>query len=359
MTRVLIPAIDVLPVAESTGAPLDDTRQLLQNLPGFDEAAARAAQAQEQALYAPGQERGRLGNLAVWLSGWRSAPKAKIARIELCVFAGSHGWVCASAQTAAMARLKTRLMLLSAGGSAANIQAGGMGAGVRVFDMALDQPTGDAAQTDAMAELECARTLGFGLEAVLQQPDVLIVHAMGSGGREVAAALAMGLYGGAAADWLAGAATDLAEEFNQSAGKVSAMVANSTRGAADPLERLRRLGSRELAAVAGAIIAARTQRIPVVLDGFDATVAAAMLSAMVPGSIDHCLVAGRDGTAAHDRLIEALQLEPVLDLKIRSGDGLAGLIAAQLLQSAMALHLGLASQAQVIQLLSDTPEVVH
>jgi nicotinate-nucleotide--dimethylbenzimidazole phosphoribosyltransferase len=359
VTRVPPLAADLPAIAEVSGAPLDDTRALLQHLPGFDELAARAAQEQEEALFAAGHERGRLSRLAVWLAGWRTQPKARLAKIELCVFAGAHGWVCPSAQAIALAKLKTRLMLLSAGGSAANIQAGSMGAGVRVFDMAVDQPTGDATGADAMTELACARTVGFGLEAVLQQPDVLIVHALGSGGREVAAALAMGLFGGAPADWLAGAAMDLAEEFNQAAAKVTAMVTHSSRGAPDALERARRLGARELAAVAGAIIAARAQRIPVILDGFEATVAAAMLSRLAPGAIDHCLVAGRDGTAAHDRLIEALRLEPMLDMQIRGGDGLAGLMTAQLLQTAVMLHLDLANQRQVEQLLSDTPEVVH
>jgi nicotinate-nucleotide--dimethylbenzimidazole phosphoribosyltransferase len=350
---------DARPVADSTGAPLDDTRALLRQLPGFDDAAAQAAHALEESLHAPGAERGRLGSLAVWLAGWRARPASPLARIELCVFAGSHGWLCASAQGLAQERLKTRLMLLSAGGSAASLHAAAMGAGVRVFDLAVDQPTGDATKADAITEMDCARSVGFGLEAVQQTPDLLVVHAFASGGREVAAALAAGLMGGFSADWLAGAASDLAEEFSVAAINTQTMADRCGRGAPDPLERLRRLGGRELAAAAGAIMAARAQRIPVVLDGFEATVSAALLSRMVPGSIDHCLVAGRDGTAAHDRLISLLHLEPLFDLKIRGGDGLAGLLAAQALQAAVALHLGLATRTHVAQLLSDTPEVAH
>ncbi len=335
-----------------SGLPLDDTRALLGQLPSFDSAAAESASKRQRGLFHESRERGRLATLATWLAGWRATPGALIGKVELCVFAGTHGWLCGSRRETVHKALKTRLLLLSAGGSAANLQAGLIGAGLRVFDLAIDQPTGDATTSDAMTELECARAIGFGLEAVQQQPDVLVLHGLGVGGRETAAAMAMGLFGGQPADWLAGAAADLSEEFNRACSVVEAMVQTSGRGAPDPIERLRRLGSRELAGMAGAIIAARLQKIPVVLDGFEACIAAALLYVALPGSTDHCLVSGRDSTAAHDRLIGLLRQEPLLDVGIRGGDGLGGLMATDLLRTAMSLHLGLASRDQAHSLLS-------
>lgn len=336
-----------------SGMPLDDTRALLRQLPSFDEAAARKAHEREHGLFHDPQERGRLGTLAVWLAGWRADPAKPVAKIELCMFAGAHGWLSGAQRDVLLKALKTRLLLLSAGGSAATLQAGRMGAALRVFDLAIDQPTGDAITTDAMTERACARAISFGLEAIQQQPDLLVLHGRGIGGREAAAAMAMSLFGGAAADWIAGAAADLSDEFNRACAAVDAMVRQSNRGGPDPVERLRRIGGRELAAMAGAIVAARLQRIPVILDGFEAMVATAILAAAAPGAADHCLVAGRDGTAAHDRLIQQLRLEPVLDTRIRGGDGLAGLMAADLLKTAMTLHLGVATRGQVQDLMAD------
>jgi nicotinate-nucleotide--dimethylbenzimidazole phosphoribosyltransferase len=345
--------------SDVTGRPLDDTRALLRQLPSFDGAAAARAQGREDGLYHAPRERGRLGSLPVWLSGWRATPEVAIAKIELCLFAGAHGWLSDASRTFAHKELKTRLLLLSSGGSAANVHAGFLRAGLRVFDLAIDRPSADATTHDAITELECAQAIGFGLEAVQNTPDVLILHGLGVGGREVAAALALCLFGGQAADWLAGATTDLSDGYQQAELAVQRMVAVSSRSAADPLERLRRLGSREIAAAIGAILAARLQKIPVILDGFEATVAGAVLAALSPGAIDHCLAAGRDGTASHDRLLSLLRLEPLMDLGIQGGDGLAGLLAAEQLRTAMTLHLGLATREQMLSLLSDEVSATH
>jgi nicotinate-nucleotide--dimethylbenzimidazole phosphoribosyltransferase len=119
----------------------------------------------------------------------------------------------------------------------------------------------------------------------------------------------------------------------------------------DPLELLRRCGSREIAAICGAIVAARTQSIPVIIDGFVATAAAAVLAAQQPGAIEHVLLSGSDGSPAHDRLITQLSLSPLLDLKIRSPDGLGALLAAQLVRAAADLHNDLPLATQLPSLL--------
>jgi nicotinate-nucleotide--dimethylbenzimidazole phosphoribosyltransferase len=343
-----------LRVADLTGNPLDDTRDLLRHLPLLEDAAVENTQRQQAMAYHDPRERGYLSALAAWLSGRRQAPTSPISKISLCIFAGAHGWLGQDRQEAALKSLKTRLLLLSAGGSSANVQAGRMGAGVQVFDLAIHQPSADAASTDGMTELECARAIGFGMEAVKQQPDVLVLHGLGAGGREVSAAMAICLFGGDSADWLAGAMTDLSEEFNRGCSAIGMMAERAKRGSPDTIEMLRRLGSREMSAMVGAILAARLQHVPVILDGFDAVVAAAVLAKSAPAAMDHCLVADRDGSAAFDRLLSKLGLEPVLHHKIRGGDGLAGLLAACDLQTSVALQLEIVSQDQIQKLLSNS-----
>src|SRR5690606_33661918 len=92
------------------------------------------------------------------------------------------------------------------------------------------------------------------------------------------------------------------------------------------------VGGREIAAMAGAIIAARAERIPVLLDGYPAIAAAALLHAVNPDAVGHCCFASTTGKAAADRLAETLSGAPLLDFGA-SQPGVAASLAAMLVQS--------------------------
>ncbi len=108
----------------------------------------------------------------------------------------------------------------------------------------------------------------------------------------------------------------------------------------DPLEVLRRLGGREVAAMAGAILAARMQRVPVVLDGYVVTAAAAVLHALNPAAIDHCLAGHVSAEPAHRRVLEKLGLAPILDLGMRLGEGSGAALSIGVIKAALACHSG-------------------
>ena len=78
-----------------------------------------------------------------------------------------------------------------------------------------------------------------------------------------------------------------------------AAIATHRDHLSDPLEVLRRLGGREIAAMVGAILAARIERTPVLLDGFVACAAAAVLNAIDPATLDHCMAAQVSPDLAH------------------------------------------------------------
>jgi nicotinate-nucleotide--dimethylbenzimidazole phosphoribosyltransferase len=113
---------------------------------------------------------------------------------------------------------------------------------------------------------------------------------------------------------------------------------------ADPLEVLRRLGGREFAAIAGAIMASRSERIPVLLDGYVAVAAAAVLHAVNPDAIGHCLLAGLSGDTGQAKAASRLGLRPLLDLEIAES-GVAAALAAGLLRAAMSCHSSIVSGA--------------
>ena len=114
----------------------------------------------------------------------------------------------------------------------------------------------------------------------------------------------------------------------------------------DPLEVLRRLGGREIAAMAGAILAGRLQRVPVVVDGFVSTAAAAIVHALDPGGLDHCVFGHKSAEPAHSRAIEKLGKVPLLDLGMRLGEGSGAALAVGVIRAAVETHNGMATFAE-------------
>ena len=91
-----------------------------------------------------------------------------------------------------------------------------------------------------------------------------------------------------------------------------------------------------IAAMAGAILAARLQHVPVVLDGYVVTAAAAVLHALSPDSISHCLAGHCSAEGAHREVLDRLGLVPLLDLGMRLGEGTGAAFAMALLKGALA-----------------------
>ncbi len=181
------------------------------------------------------------------------------------------------------------------------------------------------------------------MEAIADGCDLLCVGEMGIGNTTIAAAIAHGLFGGTAEDWVGPGTGVDAAGLARKADAVRRAVALHGPHLGDPLELLRRLGGRELAAMAGAILAARLQRVPVLLDGYVATAAAAVLHALRPDALDHCVAAHCSAEPAHRKLLARLDKTPVLDLGMRLGEGSGAAMAAGILKAAVALHNDMAT----------------
>ena len=175
---------------------------------------------------------------------------------------------------------------------------------------------------------------------------VLALGEMGIGNTTAAATLAAALFGGSGVDW-AGPGTGLDPSgVGRKAMVVDAALACHTRALADPLEALRRVGGRELAAICGAVAAARVRGIPVVLDGFVATAAAAPLYKIDPQALDHTLAGHVSAEPGHRRLLQALNKDPLLALGMRLGEASGAAVALGVLKGAVAAHRGMATFAE-------------
>jgi nicotinate-nucleotide--dimethylbenzimidazole phosphoribosyltransferase len=123
-------------------------------------------------------------------------------------------------------------------------------------------------------------------------------------------------------------------------------VALHGAGRSDGLAVLQQLGGRELAAMAGAIVAARYLRIPVILDGFICSAAAACLHAVNPNALDHAIAGHRSDEGAHSAVLERLGKEPLLSLSMRLGEGSGAALAMNIVKCALACHSGMATFAE-------------
>lgn len=328
----------------ASGLPFDDIRNLVKEIPGPDLDAVAACRAREGQLTKPPGALGRLENLSEWLCAWQAQHPPKSERVVVAVFAGNHGVVAQG--VAAYPQEVTMQMVANFqnDGAAVNQICKSFDLGLKVFELALEKPTRDITRDAALDEAECAATMAYGMEAT-EACDILCIGEMGIGNTTIAAAICHGLFGGEAQDWVGPGTGVDAEGLKRKADAVRRAAALHAAHLGDPLEVLRRLGGRELAAMAGAVLAARLQRIPVILDGYVATAAAAVLYAMRPDALDHCVAGHLSAEPAHRRLLEKLGLKPILELGMRLGEGSGAAMAAGIVKTAANLHNGMATFA--------------
>jgi len=320
-------------------------RALLETLPDADESAAEAARNHDATLTKPPGALGRLEDISSWLASWQRVWPPRTDQCVVAVFAGNHG--VTDRGVAPYPPIVTGQMVenFRAGGAAINQFCEVTGAGLKVLELALEIPTGDITEGPAMDERSCAATMAFGREALADGADILCLGEMGIGNTTIAAAICHALFGGEAEDWVGPGTGSTGEILSRKIAAVRDAVALHDADMHDPFEVLRCVGGREFAAIVGAILSARYEKVPVILDGYGATAAAAILHAANPKALDHCLAGHLSAEPAHGRLLEKLGLEPVLDLGLRLGEGTGAALALGIVKAAVAAHRGMATFA--------------
>ncbi len=327
-------------------ASLAEVRDALSCLPQQDANALELAYQRNSELTKPPGALGRLEDLATWYCGWRGDPRSRVDSPQIIVFAGNHG-VTAQGVSAFPPDVTAQMVAnFEAGGAAINQLSDCVGASLTVKPLQLDTPTRDFTQGPAMSEAECLDALNAGVEAVDTQAGVLVVGEMGIGNTTCAAAMALALFGGAAQDWT-GAGTGVSgDALRHKADVVSLGVEVNKGSLGNGLDILRCLGGREIAAVAGAILQARRLRIPVILDGFICTAAAACLFVENASALDHTIAGHVSAEFAHVALLRKIGKDPILSLGMRLGEASGGALAISILKAALACHSGMATFAE-------------
>ncbi|ACI50954.1 nicotinate-nucleotide/dimethylbenzimidazole phosphoribosyltransferase [Gluconacetobacter diazotrophicus PA1 5] len=338
-----------MPAPRRTSLPFptpDALRAACADLPPPDEAARYAIAAREATLTKPPGSLGRLEELAAWLGAWQGRERPALDRVRVVVFAGNHGVVARGVSPWPASVTAQMVANFAAGGAAINQIARVAGAGLTVVPMMDLAPTADFTVAPAMDQDAFLAAVATGHDAVEAETDLLCLGEMGIGNTTAAAALAASLYGGSGADWAGPGAGSDADGVARKARTIDAALARHAGHAGDPLALARCLGGYEMAAILGAVLAARQKRVPVVLDGFICTAAAAPLLRLNPDGLAHTVLSHRSAEAAHGVLARHLGLEPLLDLGLRLGEASGAALAVPLLRAAAACHGGMATFAE-------------
>ncbi len=329
-------------------------------IPPTDSSARAAALSRQAQLTKPAGALGRLEALSAWACGVQGTfPPERFGSPVVAIFAGDHG-VARTAGTSAYPPEVTAQMVLNflAGGAAANVLARRTGARVEVVDVSVDadagyadslapgfaatrirRSSGSIDREDAMSPEECRLSVELGRAVadrlVDEGADILIPGDMGIGNTTPAAVLIGLLTGGTAAE-VTGRGTGVDDPTY--ARKVSVVSAAMHRGighVSDADALLRTVASPDIAAMSGFLEQAARRRTPVVLDGVVSCAAALVTRLRAPGA-EAWWAAGHVSTEpAARRALEALRLEPLIDLGLRLGEGTGALLALDVLDAAI------------------------
>jgi len=321
-------------------------RGICLDLPSGHPAASAAVAQREATLTKPPRSLGRLEDLVAWLAHWQGHAPPRLDRVEILVFAGNHG-VTKLGVSAYPAEVTAQMVAnFAAGGAAINQLARAAGAALRVIPLALDQPTADFTAAPALTEQEFLAAAAAGYDAVAPDCDLVCLGEMGIGNTTAAAALAAALFGGGGARW-AGRGTGVDEDgLARKRAVIDRALEHHAGVLHDPLAIAAAFGGRELAAILGATLAARRQRIPVLLDGFVCTAAVAPLAKLRADTLAHAMAAHVSAEAGHRMLLAELGLAPLIDLNMRLGEASGAAVALNILRAALACHTGMATFAE-------------
>ncbi len=327
-----------------------------------DADAAAAARARQDTLTKPPGSLGRLEDLSVWIAACqRRCPPSQFERSRVVVFAGDHG-VAASGVSAYPPEVTAQMVAnITGGGAAINALAEIAGATVRVADLAVNvdvcwqqigahkvrRGSGDIAVADALTDSETIEAIGAGRQIADEEvdagADLLIAGDIGIGNTTPATVLIAALTGSEPAAVVGyGTGIDDAGWIRKTAAVRDALF-RARPLSSDPVGLLRCAAGADLAAMAGFCAQAAVRRTPLVLDGVAVAAAALVAERLAPGARLWWQAGHRSVEPAHGVALASLRLDPILDLRMRLGEGTGAAVALPVLRAEVAALSSMAS----------------
>lgn len=329
-------------------------------LPQLDSIAAERAVRRLDQLTKPPGSLGRLERLAVELAAIQGESLPQVTPPAMLVFAADHG-VAAEGVSAFPQKVTAQMVAnFAAGGAAINVFAKQHAAHLEVIDVGVATPlsaavarhpllvrekvrlgTANMLESDAMTRDEALQAMAAGMRAAKRAAAAgcrcLIIGEMGIANTTASSALLAALTGNPVAE-LVGAGTGLdASGVAHKRSVIERALAARRPDRNDPLGALAAVGGLEMAAMVGAYLGGAEQRLPLLVDGFIATVAALLARRLCPGLREYLLFGHRSQEPGHALALKALDARPLLDFGLRLGEGTGAALAFPLLDSACRL----------------------
>ena len=328
-----------------------------------DAGAAGEARARQDQLTKPRGALGRLEDLSVWVASCQGVcPPRRFRRARVVVFAGDHG-VAAAGVSAYPPEVTAQMVAnIDAGGAAVNVLAAEAGASVRVIDVAVDteapltpqigthkvrRGSGNVAVEDALSGDEAVAAVRAGRlvadEEIDAGADLLIAGDMGIANTTPATALVAAVTGSEPVAVVGrGTGIDDAAWMRKTSAVRDALYRTRREGD-DPMALLRICGGADLAAIAGFCAQAALRRTPLLLDGMVVTAAALVAERLAPGARQWWQAGHRSTEPAHSLALSWLGLDPIVDLRMRLGEGTGALVALPIVRAAVAALASMAT----------------
>jgi len=333
-----------------------------------DEASAETARLRQATLTKPPGALGRLEEIAVRLAGMQRARRPSIERVCVTVFAADHGVAAEGVSAFPQSVTAEMVRNFARGGGAINVLARALGATLEIVDVgtAIDPGplpgvvsrriapgTANFCRAPAMTEDQLVVALDAGRVAAERahaaSAQLFIGGEMGIANTTAASALACAVLG-LVPDAVVGPGTGLdARGIAKKAQVVEAALSRHRPLMGEPvapLTALRCVGGFEIAALVGAFARCAQLGIPVLVDGFIASVAALYAARTTAGAANWYFYAHESAEPGHAHVLRALEARPLLSLAMRLGEGSGAAVAVPLLRLACALHNEMATFAE-------------
>ena len=342
--------------------------ELLQNTiemirPPDEEAMGKARLRQDQ-LTKPRGSLGRLEELSVKIAGITGKVTPRIEQKAIVTMAGDHGVVAEGISAYPQEVTAQMVYNFLRGGAAINVFARHIGARVVVVDMGVAANlelhpslvsrkiafgTRNMTKEPAMSRDQALQAVVSGIEVVNDEIakglDIVGVGDMGIGNTTPSSAICAAVTGESVAK-VTGKGVGISDE--QLTLKVAVIKTALTLNKPDPdnsIDVLSKVGGFEIGGIAGVILGAAAQRIPVVIDGFIAGAAALIATGLCPGVKDYLIAAHASAEAGHRVILDYLGLKPILDLEMRLGEGTGAALAISIVEAAVKILAEMATFA--------------
>jgi nicotinate-nucleotide--dimethylbenzimidazole phosphoribosyltransferase len=326
--------------------------EITKEIKPLDETAMQSARMRQNTLTKPPGSLGRLEELSIQLAGITADPFPSVERKAVIVMAADHG-VALEGVSAYPAEVTAQMVLnFLRGGAAINVLARQAKARVTVVDIGVatdfEPMTGlvrrkvmcgtrNQAHGPAMTRAEAEQAIQVGVDVLNEETahglDLVATGDMGIGNTTPSSAIAAAMTGLAVAQ-VVGRGTGIDDQtLERKINVIEQSLAVNRPDPKDALDVLHKVGGLEIAGLAGVMLAAASQRIPVVVDGFISTAAAMIAVALAPGARDYLISAHQSVEIGHQAMLKHLNLTPLLDLNLRLGEGTGAVLAFHLIEA--------------------------